>query len=131
MYNSHISTVNGAQKWINLAISYQTIAVKLSKNFSSPADYPDSVFACYRGYARCMQMYDACWAHIDAMNKAYFRKRDYEEKQAYQRLQKADKEAKSDEKLVRIMLYLVSAFIGLLFADVWISFIEWLAPHLI
>ena len=131
MYNSHISTVNGAQKWLNLATSYQTKAAKLSKNFSSPSDYPDSIFACYRGYARCMQMYDACWSRIDAMNKAYFRKKDYEEKQAYQRLQKADKETKSDEKFVRIMLYLVSAFIGLLFADVWISFIEWLAPHLI
>ena len=131
MYNSHISTVNGAQKWLNLAVSYQTKAVKLSKNFSSPSDYPDSVFACYRGYARCMQMYDACWSHIDVMNKSYFRKRDYEEKQMCQRLQKADKESKSDEKFIRIMFYLVSAFIGFLFADVWISFIEWLAPLLI
>lgn len=68
MYNSHISTVNGAKKWLYLAISYQTRAEKLSKNFSSPSEYPNSVFACYRGYARCMQMYDACWSHIDAMN---------------------------------------------------------------
>ena len=74
MYNSHISTVNGAQKWLYLAISYQTRAEKLSKNFSSPSDYPDSVFACYRGYARCMQMYDACWSHIDATNASYFKK---------------------------------------------------------
>ena len=131
MYNSRISTVNGAQKWFNLAISYQTKAAKLSKNFSSLSDYPDSVFVCYRGYARCMQMYDACWSHVDAINASYFRKKDYEENKAYQRLQKADKEAKSDEKFIIIMLYLVSAFIGLLFADVWISFIEWLAPHLI
>lgn len=131
MYATYNQTIEAAQRWFDMAIAYQTMAVKLSKGLPSPSDYPNSVFACYRGYARCMQMYDACWAHIDAMNKAYFRKRDYEENQAYQRLQKADKEAKSDEKLVRIMLYLVSAFIGLLFADVWISFIEWLAPHLI
>lgn len=131
MYATYNQTIEAAQRWFDMAIAYQTMAVKLSKGLPSPSDYPGSAFACYRGYARCMQMYDACWAHIDAMNRAYFRKRDYEEKQAYQRLQKADKEAKSDEKLVRIMLYLVSAFIGLLFADVWISFIEWLAPHLI
>lgn len=131
MYVTYNQTIEAAQHWFDMAIAYQTMAVKLSKDLPSPSDYPDSVFACYRGYARCMQMYDACWSHIDAMNSAYFRKKDYEEKQAYQRLQKADKEAKSDEKLVRIMLYLVSAFIGLLFADVWISFIEWLAPLLI
>ena len=131
MYNSHISTVNGSQKWLYLAISYQTRAEKLSKNFSSPSDYPDSVFACYRGYARCMQMYDACWSHIDAINAAYFRKKDYEEKQIEIQRKKADKEAEKDEKFIRVMLYLVSALIGILFADVWILFIEWLAPHLI
>ena len=131
MYATYNQTIEAAQRWFDMAIAYQTMAVKLSNGLPSPEDYPDSVFACYRGYARCMQMYDACWSRIDAMNKAYFRKRDYEEKCAYQRLQKADKEAKSDEKFIRIMFYLVSAFIGFLFADVWISFIEWLAPHLI
>ena len=131
MYNSHISAVNGAQKWFYLAISYQTRAEKLSKNFSSPSDYPDSVFACYRGYARCMQMYDACWSHIDATNASYFRKKDYEEKQTEIQRKKADKEAKTDEQFIRVMFYLVAVLIGILFADVWISFIEWLAPHLI
>lgn len=131
MYSTHNETVNGAQKWLYLAISYQTRAEKLSKNFSSPSEYPDSVFACYRGYARCMQMYDACWAHIDAMNAAYFRQIDYTENQIERQQQKADKEAKTDEQFIHVMLYLVSALIGILFADVWISFIEWLAPHLI
>ena len=131
MYSTHNETVNGAQKWLNLAISYQTTAAKLSKNFSSPSDYPDSVFACYRGWSRCMQMYDACWSHIDAMNASYFRKKDYEEKQIEIQRKKADEEAKRDEQFIRTMLYLVSALIGVLFADVWISFIEWLAPHLI
>ena len=131
MYATYNQTIEAAQRWFDMAIAYQTMAVKLSNGLPIPADYPDSVFACYRGYARCMQMYDACWSHIDAMNKSYFRKRDYEEKQMYQRLQKADKEAKSDEKFIRIMSYLVFAFIGFLFADVWISFIEWLAPLLI
>lgn len=131
MYNSHTSTVNGAQKWLYLAISYQTKASKLSENFSSPLDYPDAVFAYYRGYTRCMQMYDACWSHIDAMNAAHFRKKEYEEKQIEIQRKKADAEAKKDERFIRVMLYLVSALIGVLFADVWISFIEWLAPHLI
>lgn len=131
MYNSDISTVNGAQKWLDLAISYQTKAQKLSKNFSSPHDYPDSVFYCYRGYSRCMQMYDACWAQIDAMKASYFRKIDYKEKQIDIQRKKADEEAKKDERFILIMLYLVSALIGVLFADVLISFIEWLAPHLI
>ena len=131
MYNSYISTVNGAQKWLYLAISYQTRAEKLSKNFSSPSDYPDSVFACYRGYARCMQMYDACWSHIDATNASYFRKKDYEEKRIEIQRKKADKEAKKDEKFILVMLYLVSVLIGVLFSDVLISFIEWLAPLLI
>ena len=131
MYNSHIGTVNGAQKWLYLAISYQTRAEKLSKKFSRPSDYPDSVFSCYRGYARCMQMYDACWSHIDATNASYFRKKDYEEKQIEIQRKKADEEAKKDEKFILVMFYLVSALFGLLFANVWILLIEWLAPHLI
>ena len=131
MYNSHIGTVNGAQKWLYLAISYQTMAEKLSKNFSSPSEYPDSVFYCYKGYARCMEMYDACWSHVDAMNAAYFRKKDYEEKKTEIQRKKADKEAQKDEKFILVMFYLVSVLFGLLFANVWILLIEWLAPHLI
>lgn len=131
MYNSHISTVNGAQKWLYLAISYQTRAEKLSKNFSSPSEYPDSVFACYRGYARCMQMYDACWSHIDAMNASYFRKKDYEEKNMDIKRKEADKETEKYEKFLRAMIYLGSALIGVLLAEAWIFFIEWITPHLI
>ena len=131
MYNSHVSTVNGAQKWLYLAISYQTRAEKLSKNFSSPSDYPDSVFACYRGYARCMQMYDACWSHVDAMNAAYFRRQEYENAKKEREKRVADLQAKQDTKFVSVIGYLVAILIGILFADVWISFIEWLAPLLI
>ena len=131
MYATYNQTIEAAQRWFNMAIEYQTRAVKLANNFSNPHDYPESVFYYYRGYARCMQMYDACWAHIDAMNKAYFRKRDYEEKQIESQRKKADKEAKTDEQFIRVMFYLALALIGVLFADVWISFIEWLAPHLI
>lgn len=131
MYNSHISTVNGAQKWLYLAISYQTMAVKLATSLPITSGYTDEVFACCRGYDRCMQMYDACLSHIDAMNASYFRKRDYEEKQIEIQRKKADEEAKTDEQFIRVMFYLVLALIGVLFADVWISFIEWLAPHLI
>ena len=131
MYNSHTSTVNGAKKWLYLAISYQTRAEKLSNNPSSLSKYPDSVYECYRGYSRCMNMYDACWSHIDAMNASYVRKRIYEEKQNEIQRKMADKEAKTDEHFIRVMFYLVLALIAVLFADVWISFIEWLAPHLI
>ena len=131
MYNSHISTVNGAQKWLYLAISYQTRAEKLSKNSSSPSEYPDSVFACYRGYARCMQMYDACWSHVDATNASYFRKKDYEEKQIEIQRKNADKEVEKDDKFIRAMIYLLSALTGLLLAAVWILFVEWITPHII
>ena len=131
MYDSHISTVNGAQKWLYLAISYQTRAEKLSKNFSSPSEYPDSVFACYRGYSRCMQMYDACWSHVDAMNASYFRKKDYEEKQIEIKRKKANKEVEKDDKFIRVMIYLLSVLTGLLLAAVWILFVEWITPHLI
>lgn len=131
MYNSHISTVDGAKRWLYLAISYQTRAEKISNNPYALSKYPDSVYACYRGYSRCMQMYDACWSHIDAMNASYVRKRIYEEKQNEIQRKKADKEAKTDEQFIRVMFYLVLVLIGVLFADVWISFIEWLAPHLI
>lgn len=131
MYNSHISTVNGAQKWLNLAVSYQSMAEKITRNFSKPSDYPDSVFMCYKGYSRCMEMYAACWSHIDAMDKAYFRKRDYEENMIASQRKTADDKAKQDEKFIQIIMYLVLAIIGIIFADVWVSFIEWLAPLLI
>ena len=78
-----------------------------------------------------MQMYDACWSHIDATNASYFRKKDYEEKQIEIQRKKADKEVKKDVQFIVVMFYLVAVLIGILFADVWISFIEWLAPHLI
>lgn len=131
MYATHDKTIEASQRWLNMAIAYQTMAVKLSKDLPIPSDYPDAVFACCRGYSRCMQMYDACWSHIDAMNAAYFRKKDYEEKQIEIKRKRADEEVKKDGRFIRVMLYLVSALIGVLFADVWISFIEWLAPHLI
>lgn len=131
MYVSHNQTVEASQRWLNMAISYQTRAEKLSKKFNNPSDYPDSVFACYRGYARCIQMYDACWSHIDAMNASYFRKKDYEEKQIEIKRKKADKEVEKDDKFIRVMIYLLSVLTGLLLAAVWILFVEWITPHLI
>lgn len=131
MYATENQTIKAAQRWLNMAIAYQTRAAKLSNGLPIPSEYPEEVFACCRGYDRCMQMYDACWSHIDAMNAAYFRKKDYEEKKIEIQRKKADEEAKKDWRFIRVMLYLVSALIGVLFADVWISFIEWLAPHLI
>lgn len=131
MYVSHNQTVEASQRWLNMAISYQTRAEKLSKKFNNPSDYPDSVFACYRGYARCIQMYDACWSHIDAMNASYFRKKDYEEKQIEIKRKKANKEVEKDDKFIRVMIYLLSVLTGLLLAAVWILFVEWITPHLI
>lgn len=131
MYVSHNQTVEASQRWLNIAISYQTRAEKLSKKFNNPSDYPDSVFACYRGYARCIQMYDACWSHIDAMNASYFRKKDYEEKQIEIKRKKANKEVEKEDKFIRVMIYLLSVLTGLLLAAVWILFVEWITPHLI
>ena len=131
MYATHDQTIEAAHRWLNMAIAYQTMAVKRSTALPITSGYTDVVFACCRGYDRCIQMYFACWSHIDAMDKAYFRKKDYEEKQIEIQRKKADEEAKKDWRFIRVMLYLVSALIGVLFADVWISFIEWLAPHLI
>lgn len=92
MYVSRNQTIEAAQRWFNMAIAYQTMAVKLSNGLPIPSDYPDAVFACCRGYSRCIQMYDACWSHIDAMNASYFRKKDFEEKQIEIQRKKADKE---------------------------------------
>ena len=131
MYANRSKTIEAAQRWLNMATAYQTSAAKLSNKFSKPSEYPDSVFACYRGYARCMQMYDACWSHIDAINASYFRKREYEEKQIEIQRKKAEKEAEKDERFIRVMFYMVTVLIAILFKDVWIPFIEWLAPHLI
>ena len=131
MYVSHNQTVEASQRWLNIAISYQTRAEKLSKKFNNPSDYPESVFACYRGYARCIQMYDACWSHIDAMNASYFRKKDYEEKQIEIKRKKANKEVEKEDKFIRVMIYLLSVLTGLLLAAVWILFVEWITPHLI
>ena len=131
MYANHRQTIEAAQRWLNMAIAYQTRAEKLSKNFSSPSDFPDSVFACYRGYVRCMQMYDACWAHVDAMNAAYFRRRKYYDAKKEREKRVAEFQAKQDAEFVSGVGCIVLIFIGVLFADVWVSFIEWLAPLLI
>lgn len=131
MYATHNQTIEAAQRWFNMAIAYQTKAVKLSKCLPVPSDYQDSVFACYRGYARCVQMYDACWSHIDAMNASYLRKKDYEEKQIEIKRKKANKEVEKDDKFIRVMIYLLSVLTGLLLAAVWILFVEWITPHLI
>lgn len=79
MYATYSQTIDASQRWLALAVAYQTRAEKLSMKYDKPWLYPDSVFACYRGYARCMQMFDACWAHIDAINAAYFRRREHKE----------------------------------------------------
>lgn len=131
MYVGHDQTVEASQRWLNMAIAYQTMAEKLSKKFNNPSDYPDSVFACYRGYSRCIQMYDACWSHIDALQASYFRKKDYEEKQIDIQRKKADKEFEEDDKFIRAMIYLLSALTGLLLAVVWILFVEWITPLII
>lgn len=131
MYVSHNQTVEASKRWLNMAIAYQMRAEKLSKKFNNPSDYPDSVFACYRGYARCIQMYDACWSHIDAMNASYFRKKDYEEQQIDIQRKNVDKEVEKDDKFIRAMIYLLSVLTGLLLAASWILFVEWITPHII
>ena len=131
MYATHRQTIEASQRWLYMATAYQTRAEKLSQKFNKPSEYPNSVFTCYRGYARCMQMYDACWAHVDAMNSAYFRRQEYENAKKEREKRIADFQAKQDCKFVSGIGSLVAFLIGVLFADVWISFIEWLAPLLI
>ena len=131
MYATHRQTTIGAQKWQNLAIKYQTKAYDLTKGCSDPADYPNEVFYCYRGYASCMQMCDACWAHIDATNDAYFRRLDYEQSKRELVKAEADYYAERDRHFISMMCYIAAILLGILFADVWVSFIEWLAPLLI
>lgn len=131
MYATHTQTIIAAQRWLDMAIAYQTRALTISNKFDSPSQYPNSVFACYRGYARCMQMYDACWARVDAINAAYFRWKEYENSKKEREKQIADFQAKQDSNFISGIGYMVAILIGILFADVWISFIEWLAPLLI
>lgn len=131
MYATEQQTFEAAQRWFNMAIAYQTRAVELSQKFDSPSQYPNSVFACYRGHARCMEMYDACWTHISATSIARFRRQEYENAKKRREKQIAELQAKQDVKFVSGIAYLVAIFIGILFADIWISFIEWLAPLLI
>lgn len=131
MYVTHRQTISAAERWLGMAIAYQSRAVKLSKNFDSPSQYPNPVFACYRGYARCMQMYDACWAHVDAMNAAYFRRQEYENAKKEREKQLAEFKAKQDAKFLSGIGQLVLLLFGILYADIWISSIEWLAPLLI
>lgn len=127
MYNSDLETLNGAQKWFKLAMSYQTMAEDISKNFSNPSEYPDAVFRCYRGYARCVEMYKACFARLDATNDAYFRRLDYENAKKEREQRTADLQAKQDSKFVFVIGSLVFILIAVLFADIWTPYIEWLA----
>lgn len=131
MYTTYSQTIEAAQRWFNVAIAYQTRAEKLSKKFDDPSQYPNSIFACYRGYARCMQMYDACWSRIDAINTSYFRHQEYEKAKKEREKLISDFQAEQDIDFISCMGYLVLILIGILFADVWIPLIEWLAPHLI
>lgn len=131
MYSTYSQTIEGAQRWLYMAIAYQTRADKLYKKFDYPSQYPDTVFVCYRGYSRCMQMYDACWSRIDAINTSYFRRQEYEKAKKEHEKRIADFYAKHDADFISIIGCLVVFLIGVLFADVWISFIDWLAPLLI
>lgn len=138
MYENVRQAIEGAQRWFKMAIRYQTKAEKLSKKYADPSMYPATVFACYRGFCHCMQMYDACWAYIDRHNEKWFReqleRQLEEERKENERIRQriiADAQAEKDAKFVYGIGYLAAAVIGILFADVWISFIKWLAPLLI
>ena len=100
MYATYRQTIEATQRWLYMATAYQTQAEKLSKIFDEPSQYPDAVFACYRGYARCMQMFDACWSRIAAMNSVYFRSQEYENMKKYREKQIVDFQSKQDAKFV-------------------------------
>lgn len=67
MYATYNQTKEAVQRWFNMAIAYQTMAVKISTSLPITSGYTDEVFACCRGYDRCMQMCYACWSHIYAI----------------------------------------------------------------
>lgn len=131
MYSTYSQTITGAQRWFYMAIAYQTRAQKLSKKFGDPSYNPDPLFACFRGYARCMQMYDACWSHIDAINTSYFRRQEYEKAKKESEKRIADFQAEKDEDFISVVGCIVVIFVGILFSNAWIYFIDWLAPLLI
>ena len=131
MYTTYSQTIKASQRWLYMATAYKTQAEKLSKNFDEPSQYSNAVFACYRGYARCMQMYDACWSRIDAINTSYFRRQEYEKAKKEREKRIADFQAEKDEEFISVVVYIVAIFVGILFSNAWISFIDWLAPLLI
>ena len=130
MYVTKQQTFEASQRWLNMAIAYQTRAEKLSQKFDDPSQYPNSIFACYRGYARCMEMYDACWSHIEAMSIAYFRSKEYENSKEERKKLIADFQSEQDIDFVAHIGCIALILISILFADAWLSFFEWLAPHL-
>lgn len=123
MYNSYLETLIGAQKWVNLATSYNDRAEKILKSHGSR----DSVLYCFKGFDRCIEMCEACLAHADAMKSAYLRRQEYENIKKEREKLAADFKAKQDKKFILVIGYLVLILIVILFADIWIPFIEWLA----
>lgn len=123
MYNLYHETLIGAQKWLDLATAYNTRAEKILNS----SKHRDSVLYCFNGFDRCMQMCEACLAHADAMKAAHLRRQEYENIKKEREKLAADFQAKQDKKFVLVIGYLVLILIVILFADVWIPFIEWLA----
>lgn len=137
-YNVHAECVAQAQKWLEIAISYQTYAAKVTKKFASPKEYPQSVFSAYRGYARCMEMYDACWSQCDAIIRAYEMSKNREVvEEAHARevaevsKHLADQQAKQDAEFINRVAWAVIVILGILFSDAIFSFMEWIAPNLV
>lgn len=114
MYKTRSQIVENARRWYSLAIAYQTRAIKLTNGICSPKDYPIEVFMCYRGYARCIQMYDACWIILDRMNIKY------EKEKA-----KANQMAEVDLKFVSYIAALVALLIlGLFSGEIFESLVR-------
>ena len=126
MYERNSEIIKSAQKWLDLALAYQTKAIKLTRKYSSPHEYPDEVFYCYRGYSRCMEMHDACFARIGRIKLIYSANVTNDDSRSIMTTS-----VEQDEHFITIIAYIVAAIIGVLYADIWVSVIEWLAHYLV
>ena len=118
-----------AQKWLTLAISYQSHAVSIARKSEKPEECSGALFAAYRGYARCMEMNDVCWARYDALSRSDERRAEKDEIEEAKRRRIEDKQADRDARFVSHIAMAVDVLLGILFGNVIMDFIAWVIPN--
>lgn len=129
MNNTYAEIGTQAQKWFTLAISYQSYAVSTARKSENPEKCSGALFAAYRGYARCMEMYDVCWARYDALYRADQRRVEKDEIEEAKRRRIEDKQADRDARFVSHIASAVAVLLGLLFGNAIMDFIAWVIPN--